>query len=74
MDSLRGEDQEALLRRRAGLCGSCIHLRVIVSDKNSAFAQCGLGLTDPAFAKYPHLPVRSCDGWSPPAATERAER
>jgi hypothetical protein len=59
--------QEERLRRQAGLCGSCRHLRVIVSDKGSAFAQCRLGLTGAAFAKYPLLPVLRCDGWAPQA-------
>lgn len=47
-----------------GLCGACIHARVIESDKGSTFHQCRKALKDPeAFPKYPRLPVRSCRGF-----------
>lgn len=51
------------MRRHAGLCGTCGHMRVLVSDKGSAFAQCGKGLEDAAYAKYPQLPVLRCGAW-----------
>lgn len=47
-----------------GLCGACIHARVIESDKGSTFFQCRRALKDPlAFPKYPRLPVLSCRGF-----------
>lgn len=46
-----------------GLCSSCLHVRVIRSDRGSAFYQCRLSVIDPNFPKYPRLPVLSCAGY-----------
>lgn len=46
-----------------GLCASCRHLEVLESPR-SAFVRCGLARTDPAFPRYPRLPVGECRGWS----------
>jgi hypothetical protein len=48
----------------AGLCASCIHARVITSDRGSTFLRCDLADRDPLFPKYPRLPVLRCSGWS----------
>jgi hypothetical protein len=58
-----GMEANAEDRARAGLCAGCAHVRVIVSDKGSRFYQCQRGLTDPAFRKYPILPVWRCRGY-----------
>jgi hypothetical protein len=47
-----------------GLCATCEHLRLVAS-KRSVFVRCGLAETDPAFPRYPPLPVRACRGWRP---------
>ena len=47
---------------RAGLCGTCVHMKKIVSSKGSEFILCGLSETDERFRKYPPLPVTSCAG------------
>ncbi len=54
----------------AGLCGTCLHCRRVVSDRGAVFYRCGLHDTDLRFPKYPNLPVRSCAGYerSPSAA------
>jgi hypothetical protein len=49
-----------------GLCESCRWQRE-VSTARSTFVLCARGLTDPAFAKYPRLPVRECPGHEPVA-------
>ena len=49
----------------AGLCDTCVHRKEIVSDRGSVFIQCLLSRTDPAFPKYPRLPVLSCSGYQP---------
>ncbi|HYG61055.1 MAG TPA: hypothetical protein VEL74_00615 [Thermoanaerobaculia bacterium] len=54
-----------------GLCATCEHLRLVAS-KRSVFVRCGLAETDPAFPRYPPLPVRACSGWRP--ATVSGER
>jgi len=47
----------------AGLCGGCLHARRIASPQGSVFYLCELSFTDAGFAKYPRLPVLSCDGF-----------
>jgi hypothetical protein len=46
----------------AGLCATCVHLRVLAS-KRSVFVRCGLAEVDPRFPKYPPLPVVACGGY-----------
>lgn len=45
-----------------GLCATCEHLRLLAS-KRSVFVRCGLAEVDPAFVRYPPLPVRTCPGY-----------
>ena len=52
-----------------GLCGGCVHRRLVAS-KRSTFLLCGLAEVDPRFPRYPPLPVRACDGFRPAAAAE----
>jgi hypothetical protein len=56
-------DRLAADPRRVGLCATCRHVRVIRSDRGSAFYMCQLSATDPRFAKYPTLPVAVCYGY-----------
>jgi hypothetical protein len=49
--------------KRLGLCADCKHAHEIVSDKGSIFLQCRLAFTNPAFPKYPALPVLRCSGY-----------
>jgi hypothetical protein len=50
----------------AGLCAACVHLRLLASPR-SVFVRCGLAATDPAFPRYPALPVTRCAGYRPVA-------
>jgi hypothetical protein len=52
-------------RSSIGLCLTCIQSRKIQSDRGSVFFLCKLSETDPAFPKYPRLPVLSCSGYTP---------
>lgn len=52
----------ARLPTPAGLCATCEHLRLAAS-RTSVFVRCGLADTDPAFPRYPPLPVVACPGW-----------
>ena len=54
---------------RLGLCATCLHARFIESSKGSRFLLCQLSQSDPAFPKYPPLPVLSCRGYSPKPAS-----
>jgi hypothetical protein len=53
----------------AGLCATCRHARRIVSGKGSVFWLCRRSETDPAFPRYPALPVLACTGYEPEVAT-----
>jgi hypothetical protein len=53
-----------------GLCSSCRHARTIESAKGSSFLLCQRSATDPAFLKYPRLPVLACSGHEPTPAPE----
>jgi hypothetical protein len=60
----------------AGLCDSCRHQRLVANTRGSVFSLCELSRVDPAFERYPRLPVRSCAGYEPrpgedPASTTR---
>jgi len=46
-----------------GLCGSCLHAKVLRNERGSAFYMCGLAEKDPRFRRYPPLPVRQCEGF-----------
>ena len=61
-----------------GLCAACAHARVVESRRGSRFWLCARSRTDPAFPRYPPLPVLACRGFDPmadaparPAASER---
>ena len=43
-----------------GLCSSCRHHRWIVSGRGSRFLFCEWSKQDPAWPKYPPLPVFEC--------------
>ena len=46
----------------AGLCDTCVHQRVIRNTRGSAFSLCERSRSDPAYPRYPRLPVRECAG------------
>jgi hypothetical protein len=50
-------------RARAGLCADCLHARRIESSRGSLFYLCLRAEHDPAFRKYPQLPVTRCPGY-----------
>ena len=47
-----------------GLCRACSHARIIRSGRGSMFWLCELSRTDPAFPRYPRLPVVRCPGFT----------
>ena len=51
-------------RARAGLCADCVHAKRIESSRGSRFYLCELSASDPAFRKYPRLPVLQCPGYT----------
>lgn len=69
-DAASGDEQAEAERRRLlaclatppGLCAGCVHLRLLASPR-SVFVRCGLAAADPAFPRYPALPVIRCAGY-----------
>ncbi|MEO5618012.1 MAG: hypothetical protein ABIS67_09590 [Candidatus Eisenbacteria bacterium] len=45
-----------------GLCARCMHGRR-VPTRQATYILCERHATDPAYDKYPRLPVRSCPGY-----------
>jgi hypothetical protein len=54
-------DDERVLKEGAGLCAECANARVVESNRGSIFLLCELSRSDSRFAKYPRLPVLSCN-------------
>jgi hypothetical protein len=55
----------------AGLCDSCRHQQLVPNTRGSTFSLCLRSRTDPAYPRYPRLPVRECAGYEradPPPA------
>ena len=52
-------DEEA----HVGLCLHCRHARIVISRAESRFYLCKRFRTDPAYPKYPRLPVLQCGGY-----------
>jgi hypothetical protein len=48
-----------------GLCATCVHQKIIRSGRGSTFSMCQRHKTDPAYPKYPRLPVTACAGHEP---------
>ena len=57
------------LTEKAGLCETCVHARRIESSTGSVFLLCRLSAVDPAFVRYPALPVLQCGGFRHPPRT-----
>lgn len=57
------EDSHRERERRPGLCADCRFMRRMKSDRGSTFYFCERSVTDPAFPKYPRLPVLECAGY-----------
>ena len=51
------------LSNALGLCAECAFMRMLQNDRGSKFYLCERSATDPAFAKYPRLPVVQCPGY-----------
>lgn len=56
---------EAAEDSRVGLCARCANARIVTTKRGSHFYLCQLADVDPAFPRYPPLPVISCSGFAP---------
>ena len=59
-------------RARVGLCASCRFGVRQRSARGGSFWRCRRADSDPAFTRYPPLPVRRCPGFEPEPAAARA--
>jgi hypothetical protein len=46
-----------------GLCAACRHQQVVRTTRGSTFSLCRRSREDPAFPRYPRLPVLECRGF-----------
>jgi hypothetical protein len=51
------------LRPDAGLCDTCIYRRLVPNTRGSVFWLCERSRTEPAYPRYPRLPVLECAGY-----------
>jgi hypothetical protein len=56
-------------RPPAGLCDSCRHQRIVETSRGTGYSLCERSKTDPAYPRYPRLPVTSCPGYESGGAT-----
>lgn len=49
----------------AGLCAGCRHARLNQTRRGPVYLRCQLASLDPAYTRYPQLPVLRCAGYQP---------
>ncbi len=50
---------------RIGLCSTCQHARIVKHPRGGKdYFRCGKHDEDPAYPKYPPLPVRVCEAYT----------
>jgi hypothetical protein len=52
----------------AGLCDSCAHQQIVRNTRGSSFSLCRRSRQDPAYPRYPRVPVLACPGHAPSGA------
>jgi hypothetical protein len=64
---MNDRDDAQQLAAFEGLCATCRQARPTVSDRGTRFIRCERAKIDPAYPKYPRLPVLTCLGHAPTA-------
>jgi hypothetical protein len=59
---------------RAGLCDTCQYQQLVRNTRGSTFSLCKRSREDPAFPRYPRLPVLECPGYQASAAPDPGGR
>jgi hypothetical protein len=59
--------------RPHGLCDSCLHQKLVPNTRGSVFSLCLRSREDPAYPRYPRVPVLACAGHQPRPASGPAE-
>lgn len=63
----------AMSQPAAGLCNLCLHQRLVPNTRGSIFSLCERSKADPAFPRYPRVPVLDCPGFEERPAEDRKE-
>jgi hypothetical protein len=48
---------------RFGLCSGCVHQQLVPNTRGSVFSLCLRSRADPAYPRYPRVPVLACPGF-----------
>lgn len=65
--------ERAPLGAPAGLCGQCVHARVNQTKRGTAYLRCLRAAWDERMARYPRLPVMTCEGFDQRVAAGNTE-
>ncbi len=59
----------------AGLCDRCLHQQIVRNTRGSVFSLCLRSRVEPAYPRYPRVPVLECVGYTPsrPRGDRRGE-
>ena len=68
----RGWD-DCVVTSANGLCDSCVQQKLVPNTRGSVFSLCLRSREDPAYPRYPRMPVTACPGYEP-ETTSRAAR
>jgi hypothetical protein len=60
-----GTSDGAAAGARNGLCDSCAHQQLVPNTRGSTFSLCRRSREDPAYPRYPRVPVLRCAGYEP---------
>ena len=63
---------EAMLGAGPGLCAGCLHAKLNVTRRGTAYLRCLRASWDARLVRYPRLPVPSCPGFEPATGTRGA--
>ncbi len=53
----------AIHNPNTGLCDTCRHQQLVPNTRGSVFSLCTRSRHDPAYPRYPRLPVLTCPGY-----------
>jgi hypothetical protein len=59
---IRGARRGGSEAQSPGLCATCRHAQSVRTRRGSVFWRCARAEDDPAYARYPRLPVLACAG------------
>ncbi len=61
-----------MVHSNSGLCDSCVHQQLVPNTRGSVFSLCRRSREDPAYPRYPRVPVLACPGYEPKGGEDAA--